>query len=153
MPTNSFSLIFDGDPAPDQTSQLFEIVKEDAAWQVAQSQWFAEISLKPGILQKMEGCFFLSKVFPQVISDIIEGKSFVRCNFPTGDMYDPERVLNMNRNLEAPESVPGLDWLRAWMQDGHFRNPNPFKPAPPLLPSFSDYAIDEIIPEGSEQTV
>ena len=45
MPPGSFSLLLDGDPLPDLASKAFEILKDDAAWQIAQMQWYADQSL------------------------------------------------------------------------------------------------------------
>ena len=39
MPAQSFTLVFDGNPALEQSSALFEIVKWDASWQVAYDEW------------------------------------------------------------------------------------------------------------------
>ena len=72
-------------------------------------------------------CF--SEVFPQAISDDVEGKFFVRCNFPTGGLYDPERILDRHRHLELVPSTPGLGWTEALMLE---RWHNPFRPSSPL---------------------
>ena len=72
MPIDSFSLVCDGDPAPDQGWKLFEAVKENAA-----------------------GIGFC-KTFPQAINDMVNGKSLIRCNFPIDDLYDPEEIFTKN---------------------------------------------------------
>lgn len=68
MPTNSFSLVLDGDPAPNHSSQLFELVKANAAWQVAYGKVVTDHN-------RMMGVIYMSEVFPQAISNIIEVKS------------------------------------------------------------------------------
>lgn len=109
MPIDSFSLVFDGDPAPDQVWKLFDLLKVDAAWQTAQAQWRASqtaqaqwrASLAQALgprsqslnlnstLKRRWRDYETSEVFPQAINDIVNGKtSLVRCNFPTGDLYD-----------------------------------------------------------------
>ena len=64
MPSGSFSLVLDGDPAPDQSSALFEVVKDDAAWQVAQAQWFTDHSIDVEFPSSRLGAVHSSKVFP-----------------------------------------------------------------------------------------
>ena len=155
MPADSFSLILDGDPAPEGAAQLFDIVKEDAAWQVAQLQWYTEESLSPGPYDKMSHGFYRSTVFPQAISDIIEGRSFIRCTFPTGEMYDPEIILNRNRHLtsvQANGDQPYGRWLHA--HGSYIRRRTPVDPPPPMLPYFADYALEELLPrDSSEQPI
>ena len=51
MPANSFSLVFDGDPISGLSSQVFEIVKRDAAWQLALDQWYTQKSLAPSFFE------------------------------------------------------------------------------------------------------
>ena len=75
MPAGSFSLVFDGDPALEQSSQMFEYVKENAAWQSAQAQWFIDHRLSPGPVAKIVGAFYMSAIFPQAIKDLVEGTS------------------------------------------------------------------------------
>lgn len=81
MPNGSFSLIFDSDTASAQN--LFESVKMDAAWQNAQQQWYIERYSNLSVLATRGGIYY-AEVFPQAISDMIEGKSFIGCSFPTG---------------------------------------------------------------------
>ena len=101
MPVGSFSLVLDGDPAPDQGSKWFEILKEDAAWQIANTQWCIDqsLTLNSSTATITGRGFFLSEVFPQAINDIVEGRSFIRCNFATGEPYDPRPVLERNRRI------------------------------------------------------
>lgn len=155
MPAGSFSLVLDGDPAPDQSSKVFEILKEDAAWQVAQAQWYTDQSLSPGLLATKIGGLYWSEVFPQAINNIVEGKSFMRCNFPTGNLYDPKRVLNRNGHLNHDPirdprlHVPGAKWMREWLK---LRYHNPILPSPPLS-LLADFALEDVIPEEEQSAV
>lgn len=105
MPTKSFSLVLDGDPAPDQSSKLFEIVKEDAAWQVALLQRYSEESLDLTFTAIRRGGIFFSKVFPQAIQDIVQGISFVQCKLyflrVCGPLGSPKRALRHVRGVIA----------------------------------------------------
>ena len=151
MPAESFSLVLDGDPAPDQSSEVFEIVKEDAAWQVAQIQWYTDQSLSPGFVTTRRGGFYMSDVFPRAINDIVAGKSFIRCNFPTGNPYDPQRVLDGNRQInhdpirDPSFTAPGAGYVRARVIQ-RVRH-NRIRPSPPLPSRLSDLALEDLISE------
>jgi hypothetical protein len=95
MPANSFSLVFDGDPVPDRSSEEFDIVKGDAAWQVAQDQWYNQQSVYPDWSDRRsgEGVYFFED-FPQAITNIVEGKSCISCIFPIGGVYDVKPVFD-----------------------------------------------------------
>ena len=146
MPAKAFSMILDGNTDPERTGILFDILKEEAAWQVAQIQWYAEKCLHPGPVYVRAGGFYRSLVFPQAISDVVEGISWIRCNFDPGVVYDPRLVLERNRNLEWNSQFPGTKWHHQWL----LRNKYRFMPAPPAPRSLSNlrkYGIDELIPE------
>ena len=103
MPVGSFSLILDAHPDPDQGSKLFGILKEDAAWQTASTQICIDqsLTLNSSTATPFERGIYFSEVFPQAINNIVEGKSFIGCNFDTGEPHDPSEVLDRNR------AVPG----------------------------------------------
>ena len=143
MPAHAFSMILDGNTAPDQSGIMFDILKEEAAWQVAQSQWYAKKSLHPGLLVVRAGGHYRSEAFPRVISTIVEGNSWIRCNFDPGAVYDPQLVLERNRDIEYNAEYPGMRWNMEWM----FNVRNRFMPSPPLLSNLREYGIDELIPE------
>ena len=152
MPAHSFSLVLDGDPAPDQSSDLFELVKEYAALQVAQIKWYNENSLTPDFKTLRVGGVYLFDKFPEVLSDIVGGGSFISCNFPTGNPYDPEQLLNRYRHLPFYHGLcPGKDWqtettVKIYQTYGGFRF------SPPLPPYFCDLGFELIIPDGEEHS-
>ena len=151
MPADSFCLVLDGDPAPDHSSQMFELLKDLAAWQVGLDQWYIEKSLNPGILNKRLGFCYASEVFPQAISDIIEGKSIVHSNFPTGLMYDSKQVLNQIRPIVPDHDIiPGRVVYDDYL--GHInRNPVRRTPLVPPLPlRLCHFVTEEFMPEGEE---
>ncbi|KAI4118026.1 MAG: hypothetical protein LQ345_001826 [Seirophora villosa] len=153
MPADSFSLVLDGDPSCDQSSEVFEMCKEEAAWQVAQDRWYTAQSLSPGFIAKRNGGFYMSEVFPQAMNDIVEGKSFISCNFSTGSPYDPERVLDRNGHFthdsqtDAKISFPGASWVRAWVIHRH---DNRFRPSRPLPALLADLALEDLIAEDED---
>ncbi|KAL8885505.1 MAG: hypothetical protein Q9215_006645 [Flavoplaca cf. flavocitrina] len=150
MPDRSFSLIFDGDPAPDQSSDLFELVKEDAVWQVAEADWYTSHSSSQGFEGIRQRSHYKSEVFPQAINDIVEGKSCIRCNFPTGKLHHPQRVLDMTRHItyeptgRRNQRRMDLDWAGVWYRQ---RLRIPFEFSPPS-PSSSDLALQDFILEA-----
>ncbi|CAF9922658.1 hypothetical protein IMSHALPRED_005729 [Imshaugia aleurites] len=127
---------------------MFELLKDLAAWQVGLDQWYTEKSLNPGFLNKRVGYCYASEVFPQAISDIIEGKSIIHCNFPTGFMYDSKQVLNQIRPL-VPESdvIPGEVVQNAYLRHT-YRNRVLRRPLLPPLPlRFCHLVTEELMPE------
>ncbi|KAL8872951.1 MAG: hypothetical protein Q9174_001513 [Haloplaca sp. 1 TL-2023] len=152
MPARSFSLVFDGDPSPTQSSDLFEIIKEDAAWQVAEARWYADRSIDRTIDISTRPSIYRSKVFPAIIDEIVEGKSFISCNFPTGTPFNPQPVLNITRTISygperarRPQHERDLDI--AWLRQRRFMQFNLSPPLPPL----SELFLHDLIPE--EQSI
>ena len=64
MPPNSYDLVFDGGAVPDLSSQIFEIVKEDAAWQDALDEWYKRCSITPTFEDRREHPCYYSERFP-----------------------------------------------------------------------------------------
>ena len=136
MPTKSFSLVFDGDPIPERSSGIFECLKEGAARQIARYQCLDTTSLME---KHWKHSFARLETFPEVIKDIIENRSFIRCNFPLGDSLDAKvrSVLENSRNFSSD------DWLRKFWR--HFPQKE-FRTSPPL-PDWIDLLIEEVLPE------
>ncbi|KAL8668323.1 MAG: hypothetical protein Q9168_007045 [Polycauliona sp. 1 TL-2023] len=143
MPARSFSLVFDGDPAPDQASAIFEMVKEDAARQIHQARWFAKQSPSPDFCTIRSQGFHVSDVFPQAIADIVGGASCISCNFPTGELYDPDFYPDLCSIVWARH--PDKSWWRTWaVRRWH----NPIRLSPPLPALFADIALEDLIPKA-----
>lgn len=153
MPLGSFSLILDGDPLPELASEVFEVLKEEAAWQIAQMQWYANQSLNPDWIRTRSGGFYMSSSYPQAIKDIVEGKSFIRCNFPTGELYDPQRVLDRCRHINYDPSYdpdgyrPGRAIDKARYKE---RCNIQLRPLPPLPALFADLALEDVFPDPEQ---
>ena len=152
MPAGSFSLILDGDPFPEQASEAFEIMKDDAAWQIAQIQWYANQSLEPDWITTRNGGFYLSSVYPQAIKEIVEGRSFIRCNFPTGELHDPQRVLDNYRHINNDSiqdpSRPGAFFFK---EHGTVRLRS--TRLQPLPTPFADFALEDFIPKEQQRSM
>ncbi|KAL9594825.1 MAG: hypothetical protein Q9219_006816 [cf. Caloplaca sp. 3 TL-2023] len=86
MPENSSSLVRDGDCAPDlsaeesleKSSHVFDIIKEDAAWQVAQTQWVPRpvIGTRANRQRKCAAVYMSAATAAGCQRDIIEGQVF-----------------------------------------------------------------------------
>jgi hypothetical protein len=111
MPINAFTLVLDGDAIPQKTSQVFEIVKRDAAWQAALDQWYAYHNKTPSSIEREAHVCYAFGEFPDVVRDLVENRpgSIIRCNFPTDDLWDAEHVFEENRHW-----MLASDWQDAW---------------------------------------
>ena len=136
MPPNSFSLVFDGHPAPDQSSEIFQVVLRDAAWQSAAQKFCQEKSLdiRPRVLH-VRGLFIFD-TFPQVISDIVKGQSCITCNFPLEDWWDSDEIYEENKDLSFWE----------WGEKHAALPPRTFQTARPL-PPWLDLQLEILIPK------
>ena len=158
MPAQSFTLVIDGQPAPIQSSAVFEIVKWDAAWQLAFDQWEQS---RPPIQNyadwRKTGEKYPHKfdAFPQTIMDIMEGSSFIRCTFPLGEPCDLKG--DAQRLLDTHSSLPDCgQWVMSQARSyarftdlpGMHTDPDfsRFSLLPPL-PSFREIRLEEVIRE------
>jgi hypothetical protein len=126
MPQDSFTLVLDGDPLPDQTSRIFKIIQRDAAWQSA-----LDICYDTGLLprpswpdKRIYTASFIHEEFPEAIGAISTHSSLVRTNFPVGAPYDVEQLLQEHEGW-TPE-----DWEEGWQLHG----PHQFQTEAPLPP-------------------
>ncbi|EXF76433.1 hypothetical protein CFIO01_11820 [Colletotrichum fioriniae PJ7] len=134
MPAASFSLVLDGDPAPQLCARIFQtVVQRDAAWQRAWTEsmdrglvlvhpvldWFerrgedaARAGVHPvsGVYESYLGYFY--EGFPEAMRDIARrgGGSVVRCNFDAGEPWDAEKVVRCNKMWTPAQWNEG--WLR-----------------------------------------
>ena len=162
MPAGSFSLVFDGEPALEQSSQLFEYVKTDAAWQIAQEKWFIDHKLNPGLEGSIKHAFHMSLIFPQAIEDMIEGTSFISCNFPTGGLPDPEPIIRKNRRIGVftPTAsgygvgMPAHDYKEAYKDFSDSRaERNTIETLPPLPASLFNLWVEDVKREDLRQAL
>lgn len=125
MPPGSFTLVLDGDPAPEQCTKLFQQVHRDAAWQKALLESFDR-----GILpefayhdkRRLDGYVF--EDFPQALRDIARGTCrAVRANFDVGEPWDVEALIEARREWTT------LEWEESW---GESREYDDYQTEPPL---------------------
>ncbi|PSN73427.1 hypothetical protein BS50DRAFT_653910 [Corynespora cassiicola Philippines] len=153
MPAGSFSLIFDGDPIPDRSSEALEIVRRDAIWQAA-----FEESHKRGYLPKEPiewhwsrhrtspwfqvhlDFSFVSEMFPQTLLDIIKGKSIISFNFPIGLPWEDNEVEVL---IDAHKGWSSENWDK----ESSNSIPKGLDTKPPLLP-WVEMSLDELDQES-----
>lgn len=137
MPRGSFTLVLDGNPAPEQCTKIFQRVQRDAAWHTA----FLE-SFDRGILPKIsyddvrrsEPVMFMD--FPSALRDISRGTCLaVRANFDVGEPMDVEAIVEAHREWTL------FDWERGWDLRVNYQT------APPL-PKWRDLCDLRNSPEG-----
>ena len=143
MPSNAFSLVFDGHPNLEQSSNVFEMVKLEAAFQDAadhqEKQWpetLLDEDIKCSIFARFE-------TFPQTIKDIIEGTSNISCNFSTGDLWDVNEVLAERYPRSHDE------WFDRWIEAT--QRVRTFQTAPPL-PPWRELRLENVLPEVMSST-
>ena len=136
VPTGSFSLVFDGNPVPERSSEIFQSVKLAAAWQAAWYQHLRERKEEHDSWKVGMGPCYYSMAFPQAINSMIEGRSSISCNFFLGDLLDTNEVLEQNRDLTDSE----------WDDKYSEEEERCFQTSPPL-PPWTDLRLEDVIPE------
>ena len=143
MPPNAFSLVFDGHPTSEQSFRVFQVVKLEAAFQSAkdlqEARW-PETLLNTGYVNAHFAKF---ETFPQVVRDIIEGRSNISCNFPMGDIWDANELL-----AEYLSRTHG-GWFDMWIEA--LRRVGRFQTAQPL-PPWRDLRLENLLPEVMSST-
>ncbi|RYP40951.1 hypothetical protein DL768_010560 [Monosporascus sp. mg162] len=134
----TFTLILDGDPTPERSSEVFCLaVQRDAAWQDAVEQCLVRDPLNwSNVLDMRLSKSFHVVGFPQLLRHLASDKSSsgIRCNFDPGEPWDIAPIIEANRG---------------WNQDDWFeRSGRPdlvFETAPPL-PKWADLVRENIFP-------
>ena len=90
----------------------------------------------------------MSSVYPQAIKEIVEGRSFIRCNFLTGELHDPQRVLDNHRHITYdPIKDPGGYCPGDLFEEEREKLRGPL----PSLPNFfADLALEDVCPEDQQ---
>ncbi|KAI7778828.1 hypothetical protein LA080_001609 [Diaporthe eres] len=110
MPPGSFTLVLDGNPAPEHCAQLFQRVQRDAAWQIALGESFNRGHLPKTAYhdrRRIWGYFY--EGFPQALREISTGTCrAVRANFDVGEPWDAEVMIEAHREWTLS------DWAQKW---------------------------------------
>jgi hypothetical protein len=139
MPADAFTLILDGDPLPEKSEQVFEVIRRDAAWQGAYKahclekhvDWFKTRKSR----YRSTGCYITSE-FPQVMRDITSGDCIVKFNFEIPQSRDVDEIREKGRGWSLEEWASG--WKEHSQLDYH---------TDPPLPSWLDHRREDVISE------
>jgi hypothetical protein len=74
----------------------------DTVWRIAQDHLYHQTGVTPHWVNRRTRWGYIFAEFPQVIADMVEGKSCISCEFPTGIMYDyneVQRILDQDHGL------------------------------------------------------
>ncbi|KAK9420509.1 hypothetical protein SUNI508_06249 [Seiridium unicorne] len=132
LPPN-FSMVFDGNPLPELSAEIFrDVIVRDAVMQVAQQECIVRgLTPSPSWVEEPQRPPFNG--YPQAIQDIANGSSNITCNFETcgfGELEVEETILKCsdfsytqwdNERYNRPKthyaSAPPLpDWLELLKQ-------------------------------------
>jgi hypothetical protein len=126
MPTGSFTLVLNGEPTPEHTSEVFRIVQRDATYQAALDACYTNGTLPtPSWLGRRSHPGFVYQDFSEALRTIsMKGNSLIRCNFDPGSPCDIEDMLEKHRGWSLE------DWKSNWSK----HEPSKFQTEPPLPP-------------------
>lgn len=150
MPTASFTLVLDAEPAPQLAAEVFQrIVRRDAAWQSAWEEYHKRREgggegLLPWPVRRSEievnqtgqsysGYFF--EDFPRALQDVAAGSSVVRCNFDVGEEWSVAEV-----------SYAQSAWTPAEWTDGWYAHDPPTWEMVAPLPSWKALMQETVFP-------
>ncbi|KAK4164621.1 hypothetical protein QBC43DRAFT_317256 [Cladorrhinum sp. PSN259] len=153
MPRGVFTLTIDGDPAPEQSSEIFaKYVHRDAAWQIVAEEHFMAADtanhLQPhDFINVWNGeriRAYQCKNFPQVLADMVDGTSTygvrVRSNFDPGPMWTRTELNGMIQEVKR-DGLTAEDWAQQWSSSrwtGGYWTRSP-------LPKFRDLLFEDVI--------
>lgn len=145
MPINSFSLVFDGDPVPRLSSEVFEMaIKRDAAWHDAANQLLANHpDTTPSIINDWNiSPWHHFDGMPQIVKEIIQETSFIHCNFPLGGLWGQEILQTMQEKNDLDEQLHCHKWY-----DGI---EDVILDTSPPLPPWNELRLEQVLPEEFE---
>lgn len=144
MPQDAISLTPECDALPERSRPVFEIVKQDAAWQTA----FEERSLAGGLYwnwMNVRICAaYIAPGFPDALRRITRGTSLVKCDFE----LDGDCEVDADQLLEEGKSWDIDEWSLVW--DGR-RRARTFDSELPL-PSWLEIRQEDLLPSDDENS-
>jgi hypothetical protein len=100
MPVGSSSLVIDGMPTPEISTQVFDVVQRDAAWQSAYERCIitpSSRSPESSWVNMRENDAYVMAGFPEALQQIVYGRSLVKCNFDIGFVHDVDEIVEQGR--------------------------------------------------------
>ncbi|KAI4652689.1 uncharacterized protein J4E79_008996 [Alternaria viburni] len=121
MPEGSFKLTLECDSAPEETTEVFNVVQRDAAWQTALDLSYARHLLpQPDWRIRRLRSAYLYEAFPKLLEQVTNGDHpFIHCDFHPGTVCDPEDIIRERRGDSSQQ------WHQAWFNytPGEFQTP------------------------------
>ena len=145
MPPNAFSLLLECDGLPNRSRQIFDIVKQDAAWQTALERWIAgrTSGLVPWQWMYVRGSgAYIAQGFPDAVRSLIDGDSLVKCDFELDNACD----LDTEKLVAESQHWRLDDWHENWCD---LRHAIALDTEPPL-PSWLDIRREDLLPSEDE---
>ncbi|KAF5013076.1 hypothetical protein FDECE_903 [Fusarium decemcellulare] len=103
MPPESFTLVLDGNPAPETTTEIFErAVHRNLAWASAFEPYADLIEAQI----PADEAFWISRIkfgqnrFKEAITHLVNGTSILHCNFHPGDIWDIQKMVEERQNWD-----------------------------------------------------
>ena len=81
MPPQCFKLVFNGQPIPARSAEVFKIVQRDAAWQTVFEEHRADHHNKMSWFETRRNAGYQMRGFPEALAAIADDTSIVSCNF------------------------------------------------------------------------
>ena len=138
MPEDCFMLTIDGDLSHDKTIEAFEMITIDAIWQSALDESYRRnyLPAPTWVARRNHPCYALEG-FLEVMQDIVNGNSLIRCNFCPAQLQDREILVQQHREW-------GWSYFD-WMDEHRALLPRTITPGPPL-PAWINIALAQVIP-------
>jgi hypothetical protein len=126
MPKDSYTLVLDGDPTPAKSSEAFEIVKRDAAWQAALDIGCARGSFPTPTWfeRRLMPVGYHYEALPSVMQRLSRDSSLIRCNFDPGPPHSAQALFDAHSSWT----------LAQWVQEWFSHEPSSFETESPLPP-------------------
>ena len=141
MPSGSFTLVLDGEPTTEQSTQVFNILQHNAAWQTAYDISIHDSTVWPVPLTWLQGRdhdSYILRGFPDALKAISEGRSIVKCDIDTGLVHDVDQIIADGRSWTQGEWH--ANWWTTIQLHGDIHTSEP-------LPSWVELRMEDMLEE------
>jgi hypothetical protein len=123
MPSSCYTLVLDGSPNIEHTSEVFRVVQRDIAWQSALDACYAR-RLLPELSWQERRCRkgYIYEGLPDVVRSLSTSSPLIRTNFDPGLPVDIEDLLEEHQGWSLEE------WEERWAE----HEPREFQTKAPL---------------------
>ncbi|KAI0183873.1 hypothetical protein EV127DRAFT_376045 [Xylaria flabelliformis] len=132
MPEKSFSLVLDGGPDLEKSSQFFEFVQRYTMWQEAIEEACARKLLwTPPLCLIRIHLLYIREHFPTILRAMTNNESFfIRCNFNIDASWNIEQIIHQNRHCSELQWIDNYhdEWSKHDYETRYKHVKNPFQP-------------------------